>query len=30
VWGKALSLMMKLFKETSLKDVLRMEEARRS
>ena len=29
VWGKALGMMMKLFKETSLKDVLRMEEARR-
>lgn len=29
VWGKALALMTKLFKETSLKDVLKMEEARR-
>jgi Rrf2 family protein len=29
VWGKALSLMMKHFKETSLKDVLKMEDARR-
>ena len=30
VWGKALNLMMKHFKETSLKDVLGMEDARRS
>jgi Rrf2 family transcriptional regulator, iron-sulfur cluster assembly transcription factor len=29
VWGKALGLMMKHFKETSLKDVLRMDEAHR-
>jgi Rrf2 family protein len=29
VWGKALNLMMKHFKETSLKDVLKMEDARR-
>lgn len=27
VWGKALSLMMKHFNETSLRDVLRLEEA---
>jgi Rrf2 family iron-sulfur cluster assembly transcriptional regulator len=30
VWGKALSLMMKHFKETSLSDVMKMEEARRT
>jgi Rrf2 family protein len=30
VWGKALNLMMKHFKETSLKDVLGMEDTRRS
>jgi Rrf2 family protein len=29
VWGKALRLMMKHFKETSLKDVLRLDEAGR-
>jgi Rrf2 family protein len=30
VWGKALNLMMKHFKETSLKDLLGIEDARRS
>ena len=30
VWGKALSLMMKHFKETSLSDVMKMEETRRT
>jgi Rrf2 family transcriptional regulator, iron-sulfur cluster assembly transcription factor len=29
VWGKALNLMMKHFKETSLKDVLKMQDAPR-
>ena len=30
VWGKALSLMMKHFKETTLRDILKTEEARRT
>jgi Rrf2 family iron-sulfur cluster assembly transcriptional regulator len=30
VWGKALNLMMKHFKETTLRDILKTEEARRT